>query len=65
MSDNVKNMVSVTDTASDLKKRFAEALKPVLELAKEAAQHEIDVQLVFTRNGFGQLQLEAKLIKFL
>ncbi len=61
--DNVTKLVSEADTAADLKRRFAEALKPVLVLADEAASKEINVSLVFSRTPYGMLQLEAKLTK--
>jgi hypothetical protein len=62
-SENVTRLTSETETAEDLKRRFAEALKPVLDLANEASEHRINVQLGFSRDMFGKLILEAKLIK--
>jgi hypothetical protein len=65
MNENVAKLVSETDVVTDLKRRFAEGLQPVLALAREANSHKIDVNLMFSRNQFGELQLEAKLVKFL
>lgn len=63
IENKVVRFASETDTAADLKRRFADVLRSVLELSCEANEHGIQVGLNFTRDQFGKLQIEAKLIK--